>query len=221
MERKTAPTRNAASASKPSRRPELALSERYGGPVAGVDEAGRGPWAGPVVAAAVIFHRRPPPGIRDSKQLPPEAREALLPKIMAAAHVGVGIVDVAMIDSINIYHATHAAMAEAVAKLAHAPAAALVDGNRCPQFDCPAEALVQGDALSVSVAAASIVAKVTRDAMMRELSRAFPAYAWESNKGYGTKQHAAALALHGVSPHHRRSFQPVWERLQQDSFATA
>jgi ribonuclease HII len=173
------------------------------------------------VAAAVIFHKKPPPGIRDSKQLPPKAREALFPRIMVAAHVGIGVVGVETIDSINIYHATHAAMVEAVGKLPHAPAAALVDGNRCPKFDCPAEALVQGDALSVSIAAASIIAKVTRDAMMRELSCAFPAYAWESNKGYGTKQHAAALALHGVSPHHRRSFQPVWERLQQDAFATA
>lgn len=210
----------AGARSKPSRRPELALERRYGGLIAGVDEAGRGPWAGPVVAAAVIFHARPPAGINDSKQLLPEVREELYARIMKTAHVGVGLCEVGMIDEINIYHATHAAMCKAVEGLSVQPSAVLVDGNRCPKLDMPAEPLVQGDALSVSIAAASIIAKVTRDRLMRDLAPSFPVYAWENNKGYGTRQHAAALAEHGVTPHHRRSFQPVWQRIVQGFAAT-
>lgn len=201
--------------SKPSRRPELALQRRFGGLIAGVDEAGRGPWAGPVVAAAVIFHGKPPSGINDSKQLLPETRERLYARIMRCAHVGVGIVEVEVIDGINIYHATHLAMTKAIESLPVSPCAALIDGNRCPKLEIPAEPLVGGDALSTSVAAASIIAKVTRDRLMRELAASFPVYAWESNKGYGTRQHALALAEHGVSPHHRRSFAPVWLRMMQ------
>ncbi len=197
---------------KPTRRPDLALQRKFGGLIAGVDEAGRGPWAGPVVAAAVIFFGKPPPGINDSKQLTAEVREALFPKIQAVAHAGIGIAGVETIDGINIYHATHAAMCEAVKNLACTPSAVLVDGNRYPKFDMPAEALVGGDALSLSIAAASIIAKVTRDRIMRELACGFPSYAWERNKGYGTREHAAALKLHGVTCHHRRSFRPVWER---------
>jgi ribonuclease HII len=208
-----------ASRPKPTRRPDLALQRKYGGLIAGVDEAGRGPWAGPVVAAAVIFIRKPPGGINDSKQLSPEEREALFPKIQAAAYVGVGISAVELIDGINIYHATHAAMAEAIGNLACAPSAVLIDGNRCPKLDIPAEALVEGDAHSLSIAAASIIAKVTRDRMMRELAGVFPHYAWERNKGYGTPEHAAALKLHGVTCHHRRSFRPVWERLMLEALA--
>ncbi len=202
----------ASNTSKPTRRPDLALQRKYGGVIAGVDEAGRGPWAGPVVAAAVIFVGKAPAGINDSKQLSPEAREALFPKIHAVAHVGIGISDVETIDGINIYHATHAAMCEAVKSLVAAPSAVLVDGNRYPKFDMPAEALVSGDTLSISIAAASIVAKVTRDRIMRDLACGFPLYGWERNKGYGTREHAAALKLHGTTCHHRRSFRPVWER---------
>jgi ribonuclease HII len=208
-----------ASRIKPTRRPDLALQRKYGGMIAGVDEAGRGPWAGPVVAAAVIFIGRPPTGIHDSKQLSAEEREDLFPKIQAAAHVGVGISAVELIDGINIYHATHAAMVDAVNNLACAPAAVLIDGNRCPKLDMPAEALVEGDAHSLCIAAASIIAKVTRDRMMRELASVFPQYAWERNKGYGTPEHAAALKLHGVTCHHRRSFRPVWERLMLEASA--
>ncbi len=204
---------------KPTRRPDLALQRKYNGLIAGVDEAGRGPWAGPVVAAAVVFFGKPPSGIHDSKQLTAEEREALFPKIQAVAHVGVGISAVELIDDINIYHATHSAMCDAVRNLASAPAAVLVDGNRHPKFDMPAEALVGGDALSLSIAAASIIAKVTRDRMMRDLAGAFPVYAWERNKGYGTPEHAAALKLHGVTCHHRRSFRPVWERLMLEASA--
>ncbi len=204
---------------KPTRRPDLALQRKYGGLIAGVDEAGRGPWAGPVVAAAVIFTGKPPAGIHDSKQLPAGEREKLFPKIHAAAYVGIGIASVDVIDEINIYHATHAAMCEAIKNLACAPAAVLVDGNRYPKLDMPAEALVGGDALSISIAAASIIAKVTRDQIMRELACSFPLYAWERNKGYGTPEHAAALRLHGVTCHHRRSFRPVWERTMLEALA--
>jgi ribonuclease HII len=202
----------AARTPKPTRRPDLALQRKYGGLIAGVDEAGRGPWAGPVVAAAVIFFGKPPNGIHDSKQLSSEVREALFPKIQAVAHIGIGIAAVEIIDEINIYHATHNAMCQAVNNLACTPSAVLVDGNRYPKFDMPAEALVGGDALSLSIAAASIIAKVTRDRMMLNLAPDFPQYAWQRNKGYGTQEHAAALKLHGTTRHHRRSFRPIWER---------
>lgn len=205
-------TQTDSTKSKPTRRPELALQRKYGGLIAGVDEAGRGPWAGPVVAAAVIFVKKPPSGINDSKQVAPEIREQLFPKIMAAAHVGIGIVDVNTIDDINIYHATHMAMTKAICGLAFQPAAALIDGNRCPKLEMPAEALVDGDCLSVSVAAASIIAKVTRDRIMIDLAQSFPVYCWERNKGYGTREHAAALNVHGLTLQHRRSFRPIWER---------
>ncbi len=209
----------ASRSSKPTRRPDLALERKYGGLIAGVDEAGRGPWAGPVVAAAVIFTSKPPAGINDSKQLPAAEREKLFPKIQAAAYVGIGISGVDLIDEINIYHATHAAMCDAIRALAFAPAAVLVDGNRYPKLDMPAEALVGGDALSISIAAASIIAKVTRDRIMRELASSFPSYAWERNKGYGTPEHAAALRQFGVTCHHRRSFRPVWERTMLEALA--
>ncbi|WP_251133895.1 ribonuclease HII [Rhodomicrobium sp. Az07] len=204
---------------KPTRRPDLALQRKYGGLIAGVDEAGRGPWAGPVVAAAVIFHGKPPAGINDSKKLDPAEREALFSKIFAAAHVGIGIAAVDLIDEINIYHATHRAMCDAILALAVPPSAALIDGNRCPKLDIPSEALISGDALSISVAAASIVAKVTRDRVMIDLAATFPPYRWERNKGYGTADHASALKEYGVTPHHRRSFRPVWERLLMEAAA--
>lgn len=209
----------ASRSSKPTRRPDLALERKYGGLIAGVDEAGRGPWAGPVVAAAVIFTGKPPAGINDSKQLSAQEREKLFPKIQAAAYVGIGISAVGLIDEINIYHATHAAMCDAIKALACAPAAVLVDGNRYPKLDMPAEALIGGDALSISIAAASIIAKVTRDRIMRELAASFPNYAWERNKGYGTAEHAAALRQFGVTCHHRRSFRPVWERTMLEALA--
>jgi ribonuclease HII len=204
---------------KPTRRPDLALQRKYGGVIAGVDEAGRGPWAGPVVAAAVIFYGKPPSGIHDSKQLSAEVRETLFPKIQAVAHVGVGMAEVDIIDDINIYHATHAAMCKAIQALVIVPSAVLVDGNRYPKLEMPAEALIGGDALSLSIAAASIIAKVTRDKIMRALASSFPQYAWERNKGYGTQEHAAALKLHGVTCHHRRSFRPVWERAMLEACA--
>jgi ribonuclease HII len=189
---------------------EAALIARHGGPVAGIDEAGRGPWAGPVVAAAVILDPdRIPSGLNDSKLLSPRLREALYDEISATARVAVGIAEVPRIDAENILQATLWAMRAALRDLGEAPAAALVDGNRCPDLPCPARVLVGGDGLSVSVAAASIVAKVTRDRLMIALADECPGYGWERNKGYGTREHGEALQRLGVTRHHRRSFAPV------------
>ena len=198
------------SCAKPTFVHEKALMERHGGTIAGIDEAGRGPWAGPVVAAAVILDEAlVPDGLNDSKKLSESAREALFTAIMAHAHVGVGIADVARIDRDNILQATLWAMAQACKALPKTPSAALIDGNRCPALPCPAQALVKGDALSLSVAAASIIAKVTRDRIMVKLANTHPGYAWDRNKGYGTRDHADGLGRLGVTPHHRRSFKPI------------
>lgn len=195
---------------------EQNLIRQYCGPVAGIDEAGRGPWAGPVVAAAVILDAaQMPEGLDDSKKLTERTREALFTQIMAQAHVGVGIADVARIDRDNILRATMWAMSQACKALPKTPTAVLVDGNRCPPLDCPAQALVKGDSLSLSVAAASIIAKVTRDRMMAELAISHPGYAWERNKGYGTAAHSEGLEKLGVTPHHRRSFKPIQTILLQ------
>lgn len=178
--------------------------------VAGVDEAGRGPLAGPVVAAAVVLSADAvPPGLADSKVLTADQREALFAAITQTADVGVGIADVGRIDRDNILAATLWAMGQAVANLADAPTVALVDGNRAPQLGCAVETVVKGDALSVSIAAASIVAKVTRDRIMTELCAACPGYGFAQHKGYGTRRHQEAIARLGVTPHHRRSFKPV------------
>ena len=180
------------------------------GPVAGVDEAGRGPWAGPVVAAAVILDPNfIPASIADSKVLLPEEREAIFPRIMASANVGIGIADVARIDRDNILHATMWAMAEAVAQLKQAPRLVLIDGNRAPRLPMEARTIVKGDGRCLSIAAASIIAKVTRDRLMVDLGRQFPHYGFERHKGYGTPEHQEALRRFGVTGHHRRSFRPV------------
>lgn len=191
---------------------ELEVSERKLGhaPVAGVDEAGRGPWAGPVVAAAVILDAQCiPDGIADSKVLDPEVRERLYHRIAESAQVGVGIAEVDRIDRDNILNATLWAMSRAVAALSSAPRLVLVDGNRAPRLACAARTIVKGDALCLSIAAASIIAKVTRDRLMVEVGRSWPDYGFERHKGYGTPEHKAALDRHGPSPHHRRSFRPV------------
>jgi ribonuclease HII len=179
--------------------------------VCGVDEAGRGPLAGPVVAAAVILNRkRIPKGLNDSKQLDEETREALFPRIMEmAVAVGVGQADVGEIDLVNIRQATHLAMARAVRALSVAAEFALVDGNDAPALPCKCDTLVAGDARSVSIAAASIIAKVTRDRLMHRLHDEHPGYNWKNNKGYGTPEHYSGLRLHGVTVHHRRSFGPI------------
>ena len=190
---------------------ESRLLKTMTGPICGVDEAGRGPLAGPVVAAAVILDRgRIPKGLNDSKQLDEETRETLFPKIMERAiAVGVGEASVDEIDLVNIRQATHLAMARAVRALAVAAEFALVDGNDAPALPCKCDTLVDGDARSVSIAAASIIAKVTRDRMMARLHDEHPGYNWKSNKGYGTPEHYDGLRLHGVTIHHRRSFGPI------------
>ena len=186
---------------------EIALGR---GPVAGIDEAGRGPWAGPVVAAAVILNPDEiPPGLDDSKALDEAARDAAYARIVRSARYGIGIADVARIDRDNILQATLYAMGEAVSALAVVPGLAIVDGNRVPMLACPARAIVRGDARCLSIAAASIVAKVTRDRIMVALGKEFPGYGFERHKGYGVPEHKAALARLGVTPHHRRSFKPV------------
>jgi ribonuclease HII len=181
------------------------------GPVAGIDEAGRGPLAGPVVAAAVILDRRRiPKGLNDSKQLQPDQREEAYARILdVAVAVGVGEASVDEIDIVNIRQATHLAMARAVRALPAAAQFALVDGNDAPALPCQCQTIVEGDARSVSIAAASIVAKVTRDRLMQTLHEEFPGYGWRTNKGYATDEHLAALLALGPCRHHRRSFAPV------------
>ena len=196
------------------------------GPIAGVDEAGRGPLAGPVVAAAVILDRkRIPQGLDDSKQMTADAREDAYGRIMACAVVGLGDATVDEIDLVNIRQATHLAMARAVRALALAPAFALVDGNDAPALPCRCDTIVEGDSRSVSIAAASIIAKVTRDRMMTALHQEHPGYGWLTNKGYGTPKHLDALNRLGPCRHHRRSFAPVYQILRPvkpvDSILTA
>ncbi len=186
--------------------------------VCGVDEVGRGPLAGPVMAAAVILQKgRIPKGLNDSKQLSEEAREALYPRILEmAVAVGVGEASVGEIDLVNIRQATHLAMARAVRALPVAAQFALVDGNDAPALPCRCDTLVKGDGRSVSIAAASIVAKVTRDRLMVRLHDEHPHYNWRSNKGYGTPDHYSGLKRHGVTIHHRRSFSPIHNILYGD-----
>ncbi len=182
--------------------------------VAGIDEAGRGPWAGPVTAAAVILDRHCiPAGIDDSKALSTARREALHDEIMATARVGIALADVERIDRDNILAATLWAMAEAVERLDATPCLCLVDGNRAPRLSVPARTVVGGDGLSVSIAAASIIAKVTRDRFMARLDAEHPGYGFARHKGYGTAAHQAALARLGPSPQHRKSFKPVRDLL--------
>lgn len=190
------------------------------GVVCGLDEAGCGPWAGPVVAAVVILDRaRLPKGINDSKKLPPARRFALFDELQASARCAVGIASAARIDRDNILAARLWAMAKALRTLTIAPEFALVDGNRLPALPCPARAIVAGDALSLSIAAASIVAKVTRDRLMETLEAEFPGYGFAAHKGYGTPEHAAALALLGPCREHRRSFAPIAALLTSGAFS--
>jgi ribonuclease HII len=191
-------------------RPCFKLEKVHPDPVAGVDEAGCAPLAGPVVAAAVILNRDHfPRGIDDSKALPAATREAICAKLYKVAIVGVGIASVEEIDRLNIYWARMLAMSRAVDALGMDPAMVLVDGNRCPKWERPSLAIVAGDAKCRSIAAASIVAKVTRDRIMFDYSREHPGYGWERNKGYPTPEHVEALGRLGPTPLHRRSFGPV------------
>lgn len=198
-------------------RPDLSL-EAGQGLVAGVDEAGRGPLAGPVVAAAVAFLREPPPTLQavldDSKRLSAARREAACAAIRAAAREGVlaasiGAASATEIGRLNILRATHLAMARAIARLPARPDLALVDGNQPPRLPCPVRCVVGGDGLSLSIAAASILAKVTRDRAMARLDARWPGYGFARHAGYPTAAHREALARLGPSPHHRRGFGPV------------
>ena len=185
-----------------------------GGRVAGIDEAGRGPWAGPVVAAAVVLHQSKMPdelrfGIKDSKVISSAKREHLFSLLRLCAEIGVGRAEVTEIDDTNILSATFMAMKRALQALSISVDIALVDGNQAPDLPCKVETLVKGDSLSLSIAAASIVAKVHRDREMAMLAKTFPGYGWEKNAGYGTKEHREALARIGVTPHHRKTFSPV------------
>ena len=195
---------------------EAEMMGQYRGPVAGIDEAGRGPWAGPVVVAAVILHPgRIPEGLDDSKRLTPAAREDRYAEIVATSIVSIVIGNVRRIDRDNILQASLWGMRAAYRGLGVPVGSALIDGNIIPRrFPWPARAIVGGDGLSLSVAAASIVAKVTRDRLMVRLARRYRRYGWESNKGYGTQEHAAAIKKHGVCTHHRRSFSPIERALR-------
>tara|TARA_R110000868_G_scaffold73822_2_gene213689 strand:- start:2996 stop:3631 length:636 start_codon:yes stop_codon:yes gene_type:complete len=197
--------------------PDYTFETEHGAPrvrVCGIDEAGRGPLAGPVVAgAAVIDMAYLPQGLNDSKKLSQKKRELLFAELMESADIGIGIATVEEIDEINILQATMLAMTRALAALKIPPAFALIDGNRIPKFSTPARAIVKGDARVLSIAAASIAAKVSRDRMMCEMALAHPGYGFEKHMGYGTAMHLDALARLGVTPHHRRSFAPVRKML--------
>ena len=195
---------------KPTFELEAAELQVSGGPIAGVDEAGRGPWAGPVVAAAVILDPELiPANIDDSKVIDEDGRAFLYNRIMKVADVGVGVADIERIDRDNILAATLWAMGEAVAALKSRPKLVLIDGNRAPRIKIETRTIVKGDAKCLSIAAASIIAKVTRDRMMIALAKEFPGYGFERHKGYGTPEHQMAIEKLGVCPIHRRSFKPV------------
>jgi ribonuclease HII len=199
--------------------PNFAIERRCTGIVCGIDEVGRGPLAGPVVAAAVILdQKRFPRSLRerldDSKVLTIDEREACWKALgrcveRGAAHIAVGAASVREIDTINILRAALLAMARAVTALRVSPEIALVDGNMPPPLGCAVKTVIGGDGLSFSIAAASVVAKVTRDRLMRALAPRYPGYGWETNVGYATREHGEAIARLGPTPHHRRSFAPV------------
>jgi ribonuclease HII len=203
--------------------PDLTLELAAGGLVAGIDEAGRGPLAGPVVAAAAILDPETLPdglaeAIDDSKRLTAERRVAAFALLRPVARIGIGAASVEEIDRVNILQATFLAMARAVAALGVTPDLALVDGDRLPPLPCKAQTVVGGDALCLSIAAASIAAKVTRDRLMTRLALRYPGFGWETNVGYGTDEHLTALDALGVTRHHRRTFAPVAKALTRNNY---
>lgn len=199
--------------------PDFSIEDQYRGRIAGIDEVGRGPLAGPVVAAAVILPRdeRLPEillsELNDSKKLSVKKRDMLFDLIMGCAEVGIGAASVREIDRINILQATYVAMRRAVARLPQCPDQALVDGNRDPGLPCAVETVIKGDGRSLSIAAASIVAKVVRDRAMTRLAARYPHFGWDGNAGYGVKKHMEGLGIVGPTSHHRRSFRPIAELL--------
>ena len=198
------------------RRCSFRLELEFPQPLAGVDEAGCAPLAGPVVAAACILDRdKFPRGIDDSKNLPIERRESIYARLVKCSAWGVGIATVEEIDQINIYWARMLAMTRAVEALGFEPAWVLVDGNATPRWQRPSKAIIAGDAKCRSIAAASIVAKVTRDRIMADYARDYPGYGWETNRGYPTPEHIRAIEMLGLTPHHRRTFSRVRDKLEQ------
>ncbi|MFC7049691.1 ribonuclease HII [Emcibacter nanhaiensis] len=201
--------------------PDFSLELQAGGIVCGVDEVGRGPLAGPVVAAAVILDPdNIPDGLNDSKKLSARKRERLYEEITASCCFAFGEASVEEIDELNILRASLLAMQRAVLNLPRKPDHALVDGNQMPDLICPASCVIKGDARSFSIAAASIIAKVKRDFFMKKLAENYPEYGWERNAGYGTRQHMDALELVGASPFHRKSFAPIRDLMTQESDIT-
>lgn len=199
-------------------RPDISFEDRFDGIVCGLDEAGRGPLAGPVVAACVYIPaaaRRESfwSQVNDSKKLSGKKRVALYDLIVSHTHYGIAEASTQEIDEINILQASLLAMSRSLDAMSSSfsinPALALVDGNRAPKLSCAVQTVVKGDSISLSIAAASILAKVTRDRIMNDLCRKFPVYGWSRNAGYGTAEHLQAINDHGVTNHHRRSFAPV------------
>ena len=200
--------------------PDFSIELTHSGIICGVDEAGRGPLAGPVIAAAAILDpSNIPSGLNDSKKLSKKKREQLFEEIISLAQIGVGEASTSDIDQHNILGATKIAMQRAVAALPQTVDVALIDGNQPPTMDCKVQAVIKGDSKSLSIAAASIIAKVTRDRIMEQLAEQYPAYGFEKHAGYGTKAHIEAIAAHGVCPVHRRSFAPVRNALNQQECA--
>jgi ribonuclease HII len=201
--------------------PDFSFENEHFGLICGIDEAGRGPWAGPVTAAAVIFNQDTlspalAQSLNDSKKLSAKKRESLIDQIKAESIWAVGEASVEEIDEINILNATFLAMTRALQALSVVPDYALIDGNRMPpKLGVAGETIIKGDGLSCSIAAASIIAKVTRDRQMAEIATHFPGYGWEKNAGYGVKLHQEGLKTFGVTPHHRRSFKPIKALLEE------
>lgn len=207
--------------------PDFKFENLYRGNVAGIDEAGRGPWAGPVVAGAVVILDRNLSkilldGLDDSKKLSAKKREMLYQELFAEQErgkvsIGIGQADCREIDRLNILQATFLAMKRAAEQLKVRPEAALIDGNRTPaDFFCPVQTVVKGDSKSMSIAAASIVAKVYRDRLMREMAVKYPYYGFEKNAGYGTAAHIEGLRTHGITPEHRKSYKPIQEFMKKN-----
>jgi len=191
--------------------PDFTLENKLSGVIAGVDEVGRGPLAGPVMSAAVVFTDRNIiiEGINDSKKLTAKNRQVLYEKITSVAKFGIGVASVEEINSYNILQATKLSMQRALIDLGLELDYVLVDGNQPPKVKWQVKSIVNGDSLSISIAAASIIAKVTRDKLMQELHDQYPEYNWYKNKGYGTKEHIDAINLHGITEHHRKNFAPI------------
>ena len=202
--------------------PDFAFETELGCRVAGVDEVGRGPLAGPVTAAAVVLDPKCiPDGLNDSKKLTAKRRLELYRQLLDCADVSIAHASVAEIDEVNILRASHLAMERAIAGLQALPEHVLIDGNMIPRgLYLPATTLVKGDSRSISISAASIVAKVCRDCVLVDLAQQHPGYGWETNMGYGSKKHMEALQKLGVTPHHRRSFKPVHNMLYQEKIVT-